>query len=188
MAHSANTLKYAAPLRVAVQSLSKASKAKLELDVRDPALWSHGQIAAWVRDTAAAAVVNGTGAEGAEAAILDGDAFTAGMSGVQVCALPEIEFHRRTVAALTTTEPGSGMLPVDVKALAKAIYTSLWTLIVDAKTRRRRPNGTIITAEDEAAERAAVEAETAAKAALWAEREKHLRSDTGGVVPGRGGN
>ena len=137
MAHSANTLKYAAPLRVAVQSLSKASKAKLELDVRDPALWSHDQIAAWVRNTAAAAVVNGTGAEGAEAAILDGDAFTAGMSGVQVCALPEIEFHRRTVAALTTTEPGSGMLPVDVKALAKAIYTSLWTLIVDAKTRRR---------------------------------------------------
>ena len=184
MAHSANTLKYAAPLRVAVQSLAKASKANFQVDVRDPALWDHDQIAAWVRDTAAAAVADGTGAAGAEAAVLDGDAFTAGMSGVQVCALPEIEFHRRTVAALT----GSDMLPVDVKALAKAIYNGLWTLIVDAKTRRRRPNGTIITADDEAAERAAAEAETAAKAALWAEREKHLRSDTGGVVPGRGGN
>lgn len=116
--------------------------------------------------------------------VLDGDAFTAGMSGVQVCALPEIEFYRRAETLLA----GTGMLPVDVKALAKSIYTALWALIVDAKTRKRRPNGKIITPEEEEAERAALEAETAAKAALWAEREKHLRSDTGGVVPGRGGN
>jgi hypothetical protein len=74
------------------------------------------------------------------------------------------------------------------QALAKNIYDSLWTLIVDAKTRRRHPNGKLITAEEEEAQRQAVEAEATAKAAMWAEREKTLRGDTGGVVAGRGGN
>jgi hypothetical protein len=41
------------------------------------------------------------------------------------------------------------MAPEDIKALAKTIYDSLWTLIVDAKTRRRHPNGKLITAEEE---------------------------------------
>ena len=185
VAHSANTLKYAAPLRVAALLRRSPQTKALELDVNDPALWSHDQIATWVRETAAAPARGGAGGGGGGGGVvLDGDAFTAGMSGVQVCALPEIEFYRRAETLLA----GTGMLPVDVKALAKSIYTALWALIVDAKTRKRRPNGKIITPEEEEAERAALEAETAAKAALWAEREKHLRSDTGGVVPGRGGN
>ena len=43
-------------------------------------------------------------------------------------------------------------------------------MIVDAKSRNRRPDGSIVTAE----ELAAAEAEMKAKTALWAEREKHL--------------
>uniref|UniRef100_A0A7S2AZM4 Kinesin-like protein n=1 Tax=Octactis speculum TaxID=3111310 RepID=A0A7S2AZM4_9STRA len=177
VAHSANTLKYASPLRVAVQR----APPNLELDVRDPALWDHSQIAAWVHATSESMV--------------DGDAFTAGMTGVQVCALPEVEFYRRTEKAMTMVATDAADIPDDAAAspmgddnnsgagvscqarVAKAIYTALWTLIVDAKTRRRRPNGTIITAEQEEADRAARAAETAAKAALWAEREEHMRSE-----------
>ena len=47
-------------------------------------------------------------------------------------------------------------------------------MIVDAKSRNRRPDGSIVTAEEEAAELATAEAEMKAKTALWAEREKHL--------------
>ena len=41
-------------------------------------------------------------------------------------------------------------------------------MIVDAKSRNRRPDGSIVTAEEEAAELAAAEAEMKAKTALWA--------------------
>jgi hypothetical protein len=57
------------------------------------------------------------------------------------------------------------------------IYSSLWTLICDAKTRKRRPNGTIITADDELAASVKAKSDLAAKAELWAAREEQLRSD-----------
>jgi uncharacterized protein YcbX len=59
-------------------------------------------------------------------------------------------------------------------ALAKRIHTALWTLIVDAKTRGRRPDGRLISAEDEEAERLEMEAKQREKAAVWAERSKLL--------------
>lgn len=51
--------------------------------------------------------------------------------------------------------------------LAKRIHTALWTLIVDAKTRGRRADGTIITPEQEEEERLEREAAQRAKGALW---------------------
>jgi hypothetical protein len=42
---------------------------------------------------------------------IDGGAFTTGMSGVHVCALPEIEFYRR----METVTAGLDMAPEDVK-------------------------------------------------------------------------
>ena len=44
-AHSANTLKYAAPLRVSI----RAAPANLEHDARDPALWTHDRAVEWLR-------------------------------------------------------------------------------------------------------------------------------------------
>ena len=54
---------------------------------------------------------------------------------------------------------------------------ALWTAVIDAKTRNRRPDGTIITEEDEAREKAEKAQALRDKAALWKEREKTLRSD-----------
>ena len=58
--------------------------------------------------------------------------------------------------------------------LAKDLYLSIWTLMSDAKTRKRRKDGSIITMEDEENERLRIIAATEEKARLWAEREKHL--------------
>ena len=55
--------------------------------------------------------------------------------------------------------------------------TELWTLICDAKMRKRRPNGTIITPEEEAAEAEKAKQDVLAKAAMWAEREAHMKTD-----------
>jgi len=148
IAHSANTLKYAEPLRVAA-----LKPMNIERDPRDPALWDCQQITDWVSEAAAAA-----GGAGLDAAQL-----VEGLNGVQMCALPEPELFRRTLAQLP-----------DGAAVAKALYDGLWAMIVDAKSRNRRPDGSIVTAEEEAAELAAAEAEMKAKTALWAEREKHL--------------
>ena len=60
---------------------------------------------------------------------------------------------------------------------SKKLYGALWTAVIDAKTRNRRPDGTIITEEDEAREKAAKAQALKDKAALWKEREKTLRSD-----------
>lgn len=50
----------------------------------------------------------------------------------------------------------------------------MWTLIVDAKTRKRRPDGSIITPEQEEEARKRLEEKTIEKAKVWAEREKHM--------------
>ena len=56
-------------------------------------------------------------------------------------------------------------------------HTELWTRICDAKMRKRRPNGAIITEEEEAAEAEKAKQDVLAKAALWAEREAHMKTD-----------
>jgi len=225
VAHAADTLKYAAPLRVAVRN---EDRTKLERDPNDPALWSPAEIVTWLqalcaappmapatadhamlmqqasagygggdghngpetahakeveaargrKAAAAAAALRAAAAVAAAEAVMaahaartasscaiDAAALAGGLTGVQLCGLPEPEIHRRVQLQLPGA-PGAG--------LAKRIHTALWTLIVDAKTRGRRPDGSIISAEDEAEERAAAEAAQRATAAVWAERTKML--------------
>ena len=145
--HSTNTLNYAAPLRVATRNPSRS----YEKDERDPALWTHKQCAEWI--TSIAPSVN------PEWLMNSSD------TGIQLCRTPEQTFFSRVGSNGGSAED------------AKAIYSKLWTLICDAKTRRRRPNGTIITAEQEEAARIADDAARAEKARIWKEREEHLKSE-----------
>jgi len=46
-----------------------------------------------------------------------------------------------------------------------------------AKVRRRHPDGRIISEEEEAREKLDAEKKLRDKAALWAEREAHMKSD-----------
>jgi hypothetical protein len=95
----------------------------------------------------------------------DPETFLGGLPGVHLCALPEKEFYTRAAAV------GA---PVEV---AKEVYLGIWTHISDAKTRKRRPNGSIITPEEEEQDRLRLIREKEEKAAIWAEREKHMRSE-----------
>ena len=49
-------------------------------------------------------------------------------------------------------------------------------MIADAKTRKRRPNGKIITPEEEAEEIRLAEVAQVAKAKLWADRDAQMNS------------
>lgn len=136
-AQTANTLKYAGPFREAVGLFgvkAKSSGAALERNPQDPALWSAEELSAWLPST------------GVTAASLDG------VSGAELCAMPEPELFRR----------------VGDPVLARALHKGLWALIVAAKTHKRRSDGTLLTEEQERAEAAAAKA---AKEAEWAERE-----------------
>ena len=82
--------------------------------------------------------------------------------------MAEPEFHRRVQRAL----PGAAGA-----RLAKAVHGALWRLIVDAKTRKRKPNGAIITEAQEAAAQAQADEAQAAKLEVWKEREKQLLSE-----------
>ena len=66
------------------------------------------------------------------------------MSGVQLCGLPEPQLFRR----VADQWPGP-----EGAAVAKQLHTALWGLIVDAKARNRHPDGSIVTEEEEEAER-----------------------------------
>ena len=66
----------------------------------------------------------------------------------------------------------------EASELASKLHSALWTLICDAKTRRRKPNGKLISDEEEAAEVARVEAAAAAKALVWKEREKSMAAES----------
>lgn len=154
VAHSTNTLQYAAPLRVAL-----GKQTKIELDSRDPAFWTDEQIGEWLCSKTA---------ESLTSACFDAKAFVAGMSGVQVCMLTEAEVFKRVQSQV----PGSAGA-----SLAKDLYSALWTLIVDAKTRKRNAKGKIITEEEEAKAQLASQAEFEAKKELWKSREAHLSSE-----------
>ena len=145
--HSKNTLSYAAPLKVAVEAAPH-----LQRDDRDPALWATTQLIEWVSQTAPCTM------EQAKQIVNQN-------TGVQFCAVSESALFARCAAA-----------ELDAKQ-SKKLYGALWTAVIDAKTRNRRPDGTIITEEDEAREKAEKRAALEAKAALWKEREKTLRSD-----------
>jgi len=150
ISHTKNTVKYAAPLRVAVASADRQKN--LELDVFDPALWNNDKMISWVNDVAAGKI--------------DAKLFVNSLTGVQFCALPENEFYARAQAQLGDEE---GMVEI-----AKTLYLGMWTLIVDAKTRKRRPDGSIITPKQEEEERKRTEEKRVERARVWAEREKHL--------------
>mmetsp|Transcript_28938 Transcript_28938/g.57837 ORF Transcript_28938/g.57837 Transcript_28938/m.57837 type:complete len:600 (-) Transcript_28938:98-1897(-) len=149
VSHTANTLKYSAPLRLATISAPAKS---LQVDVNDPALWDEAQVLEYLGKT--------------HPNLPEPSKFLNGLNGVHLCALPEKEFYKRAKEVGASAEVG------------KEIYLAVWALISDAKTRRRRPDGTIITKEDEEREREELIKAKEAKAALWAEREKHLRSES----------
>lgn len=151
ISHTKNTVKYAAPLRVAVAESTK----NLEVDGFDPALWDNPKMASWVESVAPGKI--------------DGTVFLNSLTGVQFCGLSENEFYERAEAQATT--PGEEEAMRDI---ARAIYLGLWTLIVDAKTRKRRPDGSIITPEQEEEERKVLEEKTLERARVWSEREKHM--------------
>lgn len=196
--HTLNTLGYAAPLRVAVQ----LPKGPMERDERDPALWAHEKAVAWLAATAgkkpddvfgdapaaldpytsagaADAEASGDSADptallGVSGAFLpraaadgpfDAEAVMPGMSGLDLCRLPEAELHLRVKRQI----PGK-----EGAALAARVHEALWMLICDAKTRRRRPNGLLITDEEEAEEARKAEVAVAKKNALWKEREASM--------------
>eukprot|EP00560_Eucampia_antarctica_P008609 CAMPEP_0197825106 /NCGR_PEP_ID=MMETSP1437-20131217/2241_1 /TAXON_ID=49252 ORGANISM="Eucampia antarctica, Strain CCMP1452" /NCGR_SAMPLE_ID=MMETSP1437 /ASSEMBLY_ACC=CAM_ASM_001096 /LENGTH=648 /DNA_ID=CAMNT_0043424971 /DNA_START=53 /DNA_END=1999 /DNA_ORIENTATION=- len=160
--HTSGTVKYAAPLRVALAAGGKSNKQnnQLEVDVNDPALWSSDAIVTWVKSV----VVSES---------IDAKLFVNGLTGVQFCALPENEFYARAQAQLgdDNDKVKEGMM----MEIAKSLYLGMWTLIVDAKTRKRRPDGSIITPEQEEEERKQLEISTIEKAKVWLEREKHMR-------------
>lgn len=153
ISHTKNTIKYAALLRVSVAPSALLSKKKFELDVHDPAFWNNEQMVHWVQKVASEKI--------------DAKLFVNSLSGVQFCALPENEFYARTEAQVGDSDDES------VK-IAKRLYLEMWTLIVDAKTRKRRPDGSIITHEQEEEERKQLKEMTVERADVWAEREKYL--------------
>lgn len=62
-------------------------------------------------------------------------------------------------------------------AVASKVYNTLWTAICDAKVRRRRGDGTIITEEQAAAAIAAEAKRLKEKAELWESRKEQLESE-----------
>jgi len=155
--HSANTLKYSSPLcDNQGGSASGSGKAiKMQVDTADPVVWSNAQLLEWVTKM--------------YPSLSDPSSFVGVLSGVQLCALPEKEYYFR-VEQSGIVSSGSA------KELAKDLYLAIWTLMSDAKTRKRKKDGSIITIEDEENERLRFVAETEERARIWAEREKHLKS------------
>jgi len=149
ISHTANTLKYASPLRVVIQPSIK-TKVQMEVDKRDPLLWSNAQVMTWLKEKFPAAATE--------------KCFVGVLCGAQICALPEKEWYSRMATAGGSEE------------LAKEVYLAMWTMVSDAKTRQRRSDGSIITEEDDEMYRNNTVAAMKAKAAVWAEREKYLKS------------
>jgi len=161
---SKTTLGYAAPLREAIgmfgmnrkkptkkgvggkkkggeeKKTEPSTPIVLEVDVLDPVLWSAERMSTWLH-----AEFPG------EAASVAG---LKGMKGIDVCSLAETKLF-----AL-----------VNNPSVAKQINEQLWGLIVQAKLVKRRPDGSILTDEAEAAEKAAKKAKVEARYAAQAAR------------------
>ena len=165
--HSVDTIKYAAPLRVAIQAINL----KLEKDTRDPALWDHEVMKTWLKTH--------YNMNELDSNVLDIASIllpTESSNGLLLCQMPELTIYSKVIAAFKNDSNMSSDTSVAM-LIARSIYSSLWMLICDAKTRKRRSNGTIITEEDEEKERQRQEDETAAKAALWKLREAQLKTE-----------
>jgi len=184
--HSANTLKYSSPFCDIQDSGGSGKAIKLQVDTADPVLWSNEQLLEWVMKM--------------YPSLADPSSFVGVLSGVQICALPEKEYYSRvehsgivssgcqsftSLSKESKEEIGASRITYSAddsknyssaKELAKDLYLSIWTLMSDAKTRKRRKDGSIITMEDEENERLRCAAETKERARIWAEREKHLKS------------
>ena len=158
VSHGANTLMYSSPLCDGGIRNDGVKKGKMQVDASDPSLLRNVQVVEWVART--------------YPSVIDPSNFVDGLSGVQLCALPEKEYYSRLENA------GTSCTDADSTKLAKDIYLAVWTLISDAKTRKRRKDGSIVTKEDEENERLEFIAATEEKARVWAEREKHLRSES----------
>ena len=104
-----------------------------------------------------------------------------GLNGLDLSRTSESEIFRRVLnCSANNSKSSTSVQDEETTAkrliLAKALYHTLWAMICDAKTRKRRPNGTIITPDQEAEDIRRKEREAVEKTALWAEREKHLRT------------
>ena len=163
--HSVSTLQYAAPLRVAVKDTIVTDR-KYEKDPLDPALWDHAQVVSWLASVDAGLnvqyVIHDTG--GAKAG---GSGDT---SGFDLCTMSEASLFVAVSKCFTDDESKA-------RTLASSLYNALWTMICDAKVRRRRGDGSIITAEQAAAEIANKARLAKEKAELWQSREAHLKSE-----------
>eukprot|EP00357_Protocruzia_adherens_P002018 CAMPEP_0115024786 /NCGR_PEP_ID=MMETSP0216-20121206/33511_1 /TAXON_ID=223996 /ORGANISM="Protocruzia adherens, Strain Boccale" /LENGTH=543 /DNA_ID=CAMNT_0002399043 /DNA_START=69 /DNA_END=1700 /DNA_ORIENTATION=- len=106
--HTVNTLRYAAPIKVAV--LNK--KVTEFTDPDDPSGWTNAQLADWVSVKSKNKV--------------NTDILCPFETGLQICRLPEAEFIRRLLQASTYGEKR-----------AKMFYVELWGLVIDARTRAR---------------------------------------------------
>ena len=58
--------------------------------------------------------------------------------------------------------------------MAKRVTAALWALIVDAKHRKRRPDGSLVSEEEETQEMRQREDKQREKYDVWAEREKNM--------------
>ena len=134
---------YATVIRVAVGK----GREGLQKDEEDPANWMTEEVEMKIKEKWGDKVPDVSG-------------FVRGLTGVQLCALPEKEYVVR-----------------GGKEVGKEVYLWVWEKITDAKTRRRRDDGTIITKEDEVKERQELIRQKEERARIWAEREKHLRAD-----------
>eukprot|EP00768_Dysnectes_brevis_P004204 gnl/Dysnectes_brevis/299_a333_3055.p1 GENE.gnl/Dysnectes_brevis/299_a333_3055~~gnl/Dysnectes_brevis/299_a333_3055.p1 ORF type:complete len:518 (-),score=167.02 gnl/Dysnectes_brevis/299_a333_3055:143-1696(-) len=107
--HSLTTLRYAAPIRVAV---SQAAPPKA--DPRNPINWSYEQLVKWFKDSTRGRIP--------PEVIMPQE-----MSGMQLCRMPESVFLQRAM-----TVRGVG------EKYAKYVYSKLWGLVVDSQVRKRK--------------------------------------------------
>jgi len=146
VSHTANTLKYSSPLRAIIEP--NKSRVQIQVDKRDPLLWTNTQVLVWLKDAFPVAAKENN--------------FLGVLSGAQLCALSEEEWYTRV------KEAG------DSEKLGKDSYLAMWTMVSDAKTRQRISDGSIITEADEEMYRNNIISETKRRAEVWAEREKFL--------------
>jgi hypothetical protein len=128
----------------------------MEMDERDPGNWDSDRIRNGCETTA--------GLDAAEVDMLQ----PRGTSGIELCQTSEVEIYRSLAGKHDK---------------ATCVYQGLWTLICDAKTRKRRRDGSIVTPEQEAAEIDEARRLQDEKVKLWAEREKSTDQTLGRSIP-----
>ncbi len=110
VAMTLGTLRYAVPIKV-----GQMNRDRLPPNPKNPATWSNAELRRWVDKTSRGAV--------------SADTLCPHESGMQLLRVPETEFIRRVLE-------GSGKAFGEKRA--KAFYTSLWKLLIDARTAERK--------------------------------------------------